>query len=265
MRMVVMGVLAAGVAVGLGGCARDVPSLGRVARAGEALQARSLPVGGALRELYPVSVGTRWSYVLRQSHPGQALPERAMDLGIARAEARAGGVVEAVLERRYRGLQLPATRVLVRPDAVVLSRLADPIDGPSLAILRGVPAPGAAWGGRPLKPGNDERVMVIGLEDVAVPAGRWRAWRVDHALRYANGDGDVLSYWYAAGVGCVRMIERTTLYVGPEKRTLEVEGLLKAQVPGGWPPDLPGTAPSPVATVDPQGTEQGSRWLPVVP
>jgi hypothetical protein len=206
-------------------------------------------------------VGVRWSYVLRQSHEGQPLPERTMEMGILRAEARPGGVVEAVLERRYRNFQLPPTRVLVRPDAVVLSRLADPIDGPSLTILRGLPAAGATWGGRPLKPGNDERVVVIGEEDVEVPAGRWRAWRVDHELRYADGDGDTLSYWYASGVGCVRMIERTTVYVGTEKRKLEVDGLLTSRVAGAWPPDPP---PSPAA---PEGvaeaTERGLRLLPL--
>jgi hypothetical protein len=151
-----------------------------------------------------------------------------MQMGILRAEARAGGTVEAVLERRYRGLQFPPTRVLVRPDAVVLSRLADPLDGPSLTILRGAPAVGASWPGRPLKPGNEERVVVIGEEDVEVPAGRWRGWRVDHVLRYADGEGDTLSYWYVPGVGCARMIERTTIYVGSEKRKLEVDGLLTA-------------------------------------
>jgi hypothetical protein len=223
--------------------------------------ARAASVAGTVRDLYPVTVGVRWSYVLRQSHQGQALPERTMEMGILRAEARPGGVVEAVLERRYRSLQLPPTRVLVRPDAVVLSRLADPIDGPSLTILRSFPAAGAAWGGRPLKPGNDERVVVIGEEDVEVPAGRWRAWRIDHELRYADGDGDTLSYWYVAGVGCVRMIERTTVHVGSEKRKLEVDGLLTSRAAGAWPPDAAVTAPAPETAAD--AASQGLRLLPL--
>jgi hypothetical protein len=33
------------------------------------------------------------------------------------------------------------------------------------------------------------------------------------------------------------MIERTTIYLGSEKRKLEVDGLLTAFTPGGWPQD----------------------------
>ena len=158
-----------------------------------------------------------------------------MAMGVTSAHEAAPGVVEAVLERRYENWSPPATRAVATGDRVVLSRLAEPVGGPSLTILHLPPTPGERWPGRPLPAGNAETIVVRGLEDVAVPAGAYRAVHVAHELRYANGDGDTLEYWYAPGAGCVRMIERTTLSVGGQPLKLEVEGVLQQLVPDGWP------------------------------
>lgn len=194
---------------------------------------------------YPLEQGLRWDYVLRQTHQGHPMPERSMTMGIAESTRREDGSVEATLQRRYKDLQLPATRVVADGSRVVLARAADPLTGPSLTILRWPASPGDVWQGRPLPTGNSEAVVVIGEETVEVPAGRWKALRVDHRLTYADGDGDVLSYWYAQGVGCVRMIERTTVTMGGEKHKLAVEGLLTARVSGGWPSTAGAGQPAP--------------------
>jgi hypothetical protein len=69
-------------------------------------------------------------------------------------------------------------------------------------------------------------VHAIAIETVTVPAGTFEAMRVDHEITYAQGATDTLNYWYAPGVGCVKMIERTTLFSGPTPTHLEVIGEL---------------------------------------
>jgi hypothetical protein len=183
-------------------------------------------VRSAPADLYPVAAGSSWEYVLHQKQANGSVQQRPMSIAITSATTREDGVVEAVLERQYQSWAPPATRVLRYPDRVVLSRLSDPIDGPSITVLRTPFEPGARWPGRPLSGGHTETIHAIGQEDVTVPAGAFKAVRVDHEIAYANGDADTLNYWYAPGVGVVKMIERTTLYQGGTPLHLEVTGEL---------------------------------------
>ena len=234
--------IAVAIATAAFGCAaRPLPGAAVAPHAGAA-KARN--AAGA--PLYPLTAGLRWDYTLRQKQEDGSIKERPMGMGVARAAEIAPGVIEAVLERGYAGWAPPATRATATADRVVLNRLADPAPpaGPSLTILRLPAASGDRWGGRPLTGGNEETVIVRGPETVEVPAGTFDAIHVDHELRYANGDGDVLSYWYAPGAGCVRMIERTTVYLGEKPMKLAVEGVLTKLTPGGWTPQAAPKGPA---------------------
>ncbi|MEB3198758.1 MAG: hypothetical protein VKP62_16295 [Candidatus Sericytochromatia bacterium] len=167
-----------------------------------------------------------------------------MMFGIAERQA-VGSATCAVLQRRYGNFEPPPTRIWVTPDSVKLSRLNSPVNGPSITILRAPWQSGASWPGRPLPDGHSEVISVIGMRDTEVPAGRFETWQVDHLIRYADGNSDVLSYWYAAGVGCVRMIERATLYVGGKPVKLATEACLTRFQAKAWPPQG-GTQPSPL-------------------
>lgn len=232
--------------LGIAACATPVAPGAAQARAAKALRARD----AAAAPLYPLDAGLRWDYTLRQRLADGTVKERPMAMGVARSAEIAPGLVEAVLERGYEGWAPPATRARASADQVVLNRLADPAppEGPSLTILRLPAAAGDRWGGRPLQGGNAESVVVRGVETVEVPAGTFEALRVDHELTYADGDGDVLNYWYAPGAGCVRMIERTTLSVGGKPVKLAVEGVLTKLTPGGWVP-RPAPAGAPGAAI----------------
>ena len=189
-------------------------------------------------DLYPVTPGSRWQYVLRSRQADGSVTNRPMAIAITGATPRADGVVEATMEREYQSWSPPTTRVLRHPDKVVLSRLSDPIDGPSITVLRTPFEPGASWPGRPLSGGNSETIRAIGLEEVTVPAGTFKAYRVDHEIRYATGDGDTLNYWYAPGVGVVKMIERTPLYQQGAPLRLQVTGELETYTIGPAAPTL---------------------------
>lgn len=182
--------------------------------------------------LYPLIPGARWEYRLLQRQDQGPVREKPMAITVASAEAQPSGVTMAVLERRYETWAPPATRVLRSAEKVVLSRLADPIDGPSITIMQLPLEVGARWPGRPLSGGNKETIIPQGPERVTVPAGTYEAERVDHLIEYAPGGTDTLSYWYARGVGVVKMIERSTLFQGDGVIRLEVTGELKAYTPG---------------------------------
>jgi hypothetical protein len=182
----------------------------------------------AATDLYPVIPGARWEYVLQQKQGDNPVQERPMSIAIVSAEARPDGATLAVTERRYENWSPPRTRVLRYPDKVVLSRLSDPEDGPSITIMQLPLKAGRTWPGRPLEGGNSETLQAMGVETVKVPAGSYQAQRVDHLIRYSNGATDTLSYWYAPGVGVVKMIERSTLFQEGGEVHLEVTGLLKA-------------------------------------
>jgi hypothetical protein len=188
--------------------------------------------------LYPVEAGTEWAYQTRQKRNDGSFSERWMKMRIASAQNLGDGVTEAVLERESPNGPMPTTRIRVHPDKVVLTRLASSPDGPSLTIMQLPPAVGETWPGRPYSNGNRETIAAQGWEDVTVPAGTFRAWRVDQTVTYAQGGTDTLNYWYAPGVGTVKMVERVTLWMGPEPTHLEVTANLTA-VTHGEPGESP--------------------------
>jgi hypothetical protein len=221
----------------LSGCHANPSPLAATARQAGAKVARSVAA-----DPYPVTVGSKWEYVLHQKQPDGSVHERPMSMAITSAKTRDNGIVEAVLERQYQSWAPPATRVMHYPDKVVLSRLSDPEDGPSMTIMRLPFAADAKWPGRPFGGGNSETVHVIGEEAVTVPAGSFKAFRVDHEITYAQGGTDTLNYWYAPGVGCVKMIERTTLWQGDTPIHMEVTGDLSSYVIGPESAKTPGSA-----------------------
>lgn len=223
MRFATLGLLAALIA----GCA--APTAPRLAgdRPAPSLRAKE-----ASASLYPLSAGSRWTYRLLQQQDDGPVREKPMTMRVLSAQAGPDGATEAVVEREYESWKPPLTRALAYADRVVLGRLSDPIGGPSITILKFPLEAGATWPGRPLTGGNSETIAPMGLERVTVPAGAYEAQRVDHRIVYANGATDTLHYWYAPGVGVVKMIERSTLFSGDTPVRLQVTGELTAYEAG---------------------------------
>jgi hypothetical protein len=177
-----------------------------------------------------------------QSQNGATPAKKAMSMAITRVET-VGDETEATLERTYGSFAPPPTRVRKGAAGVKLSRLADPVDGPSITILKFPLQVGQTWPGRDFGGGNTETIAPQGLETVEVPAGRFEAQRVDHHIAYSNGATDTLSYWYAPGVGMVKMIENLTVWQGETAVHLSSTGSLTSRGsaagsrgtgPAGW-------------------------------
>lgn len=195
-----------------------------------AVRAASTVRAAAADDLYPVEAGRTWTYALDQQQGDDPVQHRAMTIRITSSREISPGLTEAVLDRDYGGFKPPSTRVRKDASHVSLSRLTDPVDGPSITILNLPLTVGASWPGRDFGGGNTETIFPQGPESVTVPAGTFAAQRVDHHIHYAQGTEDVLSYWYAPGTGMVKMIERLTVWQGSAAVHMISTGSLSAGV-----------------------------------
>lgn len=225
--------------IALAGCGALGPARLGVGLKASGLQARQAGEA-SLAQLYPVPVGARWAYRLSQVQ-GDAPPREASML-VAIAEAQGGPEgTTARLDRRFGQMRAPSTRVSIGPSGVRLARWVEADPSASLSVMVAPLAPGQGWAGRPFTGGNREWVVAGGWSQVETPAGSFRARQVTHELHYADGVVQKLEYWYAPGLGMVKMVERARMWLGGQEILMRSEGLLVGAV--GLPVGSVGEAP----------------------
>jgi hypothetical protein len=67
-------------------------------------------------------------------------------------------------------------------------------------------APGTRWE-TAYDENNKQKHIFRGEEDVEVPAGKFRALRVETAYYYKGAAGQVWNRWYAPGIGMVKLVD----------------------------------------------------------
>lgn len=206
----------------------------------------------SLEHYYPLNAGRSWSFDLVQRQNGVDNTKfKSMTL-YTEALSSNNGAERAILHRLY-----PDTSVKPNPslaqrftDRVELSRyqaesklnpqadlmmLQVPSNHPLSSSLRGNPfitalqmplQAGQKWPGRSFQ-GGTETITVKGNETVNVPAGQFETILIEHHLQYNNGKEDFLRYWYAPGIGMIKMHEEITAYFN-EWLKLESDGILTA-------------------------------------
>lgn len=192
----------------------------------------------AVADLYPLAPGHQWRYELRQKQNGEPRPKVKTLQMWTEALPADGPVMQAVLRRGYPDSTVAPNPTLARlyNDRVELSRyqaeLLSDFDLPAavaaevaaqtqganegqnfVTILKAPFEPGQHWEGRLFK-GGTETVKVIGWESVTVPAGTFRALKIEHHKQYNNDKSDFLYYWYAPNVGMIKLYEELTVYYG---------------------------------------------------
>lgn len=183
-----------------------------------------------LTRYYPMTPGMQWTYALEQFQDDQDNTRfKSMTL-TTEAEASPTAII---LRRSY-----PDSAVQPRPslarrltDRVLLSHyegalLSTPMDvetlnapfhqvaAPTTGFITALQAPlsiGQSWPGRAFQ-GGTETIAVEATETLQLPAGNFDTLRIEHHLNYDNGQKDVLRYWYAPGVGLVKMYEEISFY-----------------------------------------------------
>lgn len=221
----------------------------------------------ALSAYYPTAAGHRWTFALEQTQNGSDNTKfKTMHMS-TEALPPEGGAERAIYRRVYPDSTVTPTPSLAKrfPDRIELSRWQPPADARQTAsdsfglqMPVALPAgarpaplpnrtngyivamqlpfePGKAWEGRSFT-GGSETIAIKGFEDLTVPAGKFRALVVEHHLRYDNGREDYLRYWYAPGVGMVKMYEELTAYFGQWLKFRSTGVLTEYSLPGGRKP-----------------------------
>jgi hypothetical protein len=159
---------------------------------------------------FPAAVGAEWVYRLTDSQPGR--PARTFERVqvVTAVTARDGAVVATVAER---GDYDPGDVSAWAVSRAGLLRRNERWGkaGPWLTLLRGPVVCGETWAEDDGE-GSHNVLTVAGCEAVRVPAGLYRATRVDMVQTHAGRAAPPLSasWWYAPGVGCVKLVVRGT-------------------------------------------------------
>lgn len=187
---------------------------------------QSLSQGTSMSRYYPMEAGRSWTFALEQSQNDQDNTKFKTMRMFTEPLPAEGGAEQAVLRRVYPDSAVTPNPTLIRRfgDRVELSRYQETVqdafapqlessNAPFVTALKWPFDPGHRWEGRRFK-GGSEWIYIVGEEQVSVPAGTFRALKIEHHKRYENGKEDFLRYWYAPDVGMVKLYEELTFYYG---------------------------------------------------
>ncbi len=178
-----------------------------------------------VNDFYPINTGKTWTYSLKQYQDEQPNTKfNEMTISIVN-NTKEQGFDSAVMKRFYPNSSIQPNQTLAKifPDHIELSRYVQQSIFESLGakvnksidyidILNSPLQSGTNWQGRTFK-GGTEMIEIIGQEDVTVEAGTFKAIKTRHHLIYDNGKEDNLYYWYADGIGMVKLHEEITMYI----------------------------------------------------
>lgn len=173
-----------------------------------------------LDSFYPINQGYKWNYSLEQfQNDTPTTKYTKMEISII-SNTTKSNYKEAVLNRFYPESNVQPYKTLVKkyPDRIELSRYMQKevfkefskAGNDYITVLQSPLEINKTWEGRVFQ-GGTETIKVIGFENIEVPAGNFKALKINHNLKYNNGKEDNLFYWYVEEIGMVKMYEEITL------------------------------------------------------
>ncbi|HEV3409823.1 MAG TPA: hypothetical protein VG095_05990 [Chthoniobacterales bacterium] len=177
--------------------------------------------------LVPTTPGTSWEYEVRN---GAQSSHRMIRL-VGREEIAGNELVRC--ETLEDGALLKTELIRIDERGVALHQRANGKTitfEPPQVIVPAPPALGATWDVHDPNPGGEQfrRFRFAAEEDITVPAGKFRAWRIECEQPWPVSSR--LQRWFAPGVGFVKEVEVTR---GPSGRLLSrVTTLLRRFSPG---------------------------------
>lgn len=167
-----------------------------------ATAAPAAPVPKEAREApayYATQIGAKLVY---QTGTGSAESTEV----VTAVESKDGAVLVSV-SRDFNGRLTPLSRVSVSKSGLVKIGIgARDLDAPQ-TMLKVPVRDGDSWEWA-LATGRKTTLTAKGIEEVEVPAGKYRAARVDGETDAGNGRTIRYSYWYAPGVGLVKQVSK---------------------------------------------------------
>jgi hypothetical protein len=150
---------------------------------------------------FPTRTGDTWVYELRTPTATAEMTE-----AITRVDEKDGELVVSI-SRTYQSETVPVSRVAVSDKGVRrLSAGGRDLREPYWIVKLPVKA-GDSWSvDQSPPPGVRTTYTVHGEEEVEVPAGKFKAIRVDSVTGGSDGKGFKGSFWYAPALGLVRSV-----------------------------------------------------------
>lgn len=154
---------------------------------------------------FPTTVGTRWVYDVRSG-----IEKVQVERVITKVEEKDGAHIVTVVQE-YKGETEPVGKFIVSAKGLQQveyggKTIADPPD-----LLLKLPAkPGDIWeppAGKKVEPREPKLTYTLtAIEEVEVPAGKFRAVRVDSVLEETGHQPYRQTTWYAQDIGMIKWI-----------------------------------------------------------
>lgn len=169
---------------------------------------------------YPTNNGQVWKYSLEQFQNDVPTTKFSkMEISVI-SNSQKDNYTESVLNRYYPESNVQPYKTLAKKfgDRVELSRYMQKevfkefskAGNDYITVLMSPLQINKNWEGRVFQ-GGTENIKIIGFEDIEVPAGKFKALKINHHLKYDNGKEDNLYYWYTKDIGMSKMYEEITL------------------------------------------------------
>jgi len=154
---------------------------------------------------YPTKIGDKLVYEFTDRDKRIEFTETVLS-----AEKK-DGVITVTISRKDAPADQPARKVKVSETGLALLAN-DPKDLQTPPVLLKLPSEaGDMWKSKPENAGLGTITgcssTFVGIEEVKVPAGQYKAIRVDSVISL-SGEQFKASHWYAPGVGLVKMVAR---------------------------------------------------------
>jgi hypothetical protein len=160
----------------------------------------------------PAIVGTRWVYNVDDAEVTEAVTS------VTRHNDHAVLAVDTIIN----GQKWMSEKLTVSQFDISRTELNGQPCDPPIFVLRSGLNPGQTW--RVVHPGNAVGFTIdsefIGWEVVDVPAGRYRAVRIDSSYSDRHNNRNLVS-WYAPGVGLIKEEVWTSQSLGTSRKSLK--------------------------------------------
>jgi hypothetical protein len=173
---------------------------------GPAPEPRKTPpsAGDAASSLFPLAVGNVWAYaVMDQSGRPDA------EMKIQRTEEVLGTECFVVENWADTGKLLFLTAA---KGGIMRHKMGIRFYDPPKPLLRFPPVKGDEWDELNTD-GVVTRMRNSGQEDVSVPFGKFRCWRIEVTIGASGNERTLHSMWFAPGVGLVKMVSGKQLHI----------------------------------------------------
>jgi hypothetical protein len=169
---------------------------------------------------YPTAVGTKWVYTE---------VKRDITRVITDSKVNDDEVTIFISQVLKNGQQAQHMELFISPKGIFIQEIAGMRVQPPLCCFKSQTPPGSSWknevksedGGT-----GEDTVTMLEPEEVEVPAGKFKAYRVEHKCPFVSGMTATSTFWFVSGIGIVKEVHNA------DKPLLKVEMVLKSFTPG---------------------------------